>query len=246
MNLMHLLISAGISAYEWCWVFGDDFVARSFERYFKTCPCTDYYIKTHFDSTGYFSKWSSDNPSIIGRFSNLMAQSVTGKSELSLGGQRLLPLPKIVIVVPDDDIIKALDIADICGLSKPIGRVLNFIMTDHEHAIAAFKDYLPSKSVKNDYPQILWIQPPLHDNFTNNSGRYKFNKCLEETTKFHSNVHALSLKKVWNPQDPELFSEGHYTASGYQAYWEAIDKTTRYFDSIVLKKADRKKHVKPC
>ena len=42
---------------------------------------------------------------------------------------------------------------------------------------------------------------PLHDNFCDNSQRYKFNKCLEEVSKLQPNISSLMLKKLWNPTD---------------------------------------------
>ena len=58
----------------------------------------------------------------------------------------------------------------------------------------------------------------------------------------------LMLKKVWDSQDTNLYIQEsrRFTASGLKAYWEAIDRTVRYFDSIVLKKrADLRKVQKP-
>ena len=38
--------------------------------------------------------------------------------------------------------------------------------------------------------------------------------------------------------DTNLYSD-RFTTAGYKAYWEAIDKTIRYFDSVILKKNER-------
>ena len=242
------LILAGISAYNRCWFLGDEFMGNSYEQYFKMKPgsANEYsgYIHTHFDASGFYNSFTSDNPSVIGRLANLMCQAIYGKNLVISSGsscpsgtsKKLLPLPKIIVIVLDDDIICALAHVELDGLSKPIARVLNYIMTEHERMITAFKEYLPSKSIRNDHPQILWIQSPLHDNFTNNGDRYKFNKCLEESVKFHSNVHTLMLKKVWDSKNSELFQLNRYTSFDLQSYWEAIDRTVRYFDSILLKK----------
>ena len=57
----------------------------------------------------------------------------------------------------------------------------------------------------------------------------------------HVNVSSLPLKKVWDDKDVNLFNNHRFTAAGLRAYWEAVDKTTRYFDSVILKKnANRK------
>ena len=109
-------------------------------------------------------------------------------------------------------------------------------------AVATFKETLAVKSLKSAYPSILWIQPPSHDGFVNNSERYKFNKCLQEAVKFHEDVYTLELKKSWEPNNGNLYLAvcQHFTCDGYCTYWEAVDKTIRYFDSIMLKKEKSK------
>ena len=118
--------------------------------------------------------------------------------------KRQVPLLKIIVVVPDDDIIKCFKDQD-SELGKPFSRVLNYIMTEHECCISAYKEYLPAKCVKEDYRQILWIQAPYHDHFLNNDQRYRFNKSIEELVRFHGAVHMLMLKKVWNPKDMAFY-----------------------------------------
>ena len=59
----------------------------------------------------------------------------------------------------------------------------------------------------------------------------------------HANVYTLALKKVWDEKDKNLFMS-RFTAEGYKYYWEAVDKTIRYFDSVILKKNDKWKKQK--
>ena len=60
------------------------------------------------------------------------------------------------------------------------------------------------------------------------------------------NCFTLELKKVWDPKDLSLYlSSQRFTTDGYSAYWEAVDKTIRYFDSVILKKNEKKKVQKP-
>ena len=159
----------------------------------------------------------------------------------------MLPLPKLIIIVPDDDIIKCVKDADSCqDVTKQFGRLINYVMTEHECAIATFKEFLPAKSLKLAYPQLLWIQAPMHDCFDNNNLWHKFNRALDKTAKCHSHVTTLALKKAWDPKDDELFLAGQnrYTTRGFNTYWEAVDRTVWYFDSIVLQKVDKRKTLK--
>ena len=163
--------------------------------------------------------------------------------------KKFMPLPKLIVVVPDDDIIRCLEEASQKGLTKQFSRILNYIMMEHERSVSTYKEFLLAKCLKPGYPQILWIQAPLHDNFSeaNNSACYKFNKSLEEAVKVHDNISTLPFKKVWDARNFNFFiaESRRFMTDGYYAYWEAVDRTARYFDSILLKKQDKKRgHLK--
>ena len=179
-----------------------------------------------------------DNPSVVGRMGNLMMNAMNS----SVIGKKVLPLPKLIIIVADDDIIKCLRDTKDGGLTNAFGRLINYIMTEYDRAIATYKEHLPTKCKRDGYPHMLWIQAPSHINYVNESDRYKFNKGLEEMVKYHSNAYTLPLKKGWCPNNEDLFSSSlkKYTAEGYAKYWEAVECTVRYFDSIMLKKHDKK------
>ena len=221
---------------------GDDFGCRSFEKYFQVRKAADYnsYVKAHFGVTGHFNNsFISDNPNVLSRISNLMVFALGKQIE-----RKLLLMPKLFVMVLDDDILKSLyDYVDDENLTQAIGCMLNFIMTEQECNIASYKEYLPAKCLCLDYPFILWIQAPCHDGFKNNQLRVRFNRSLEEISKLHTNVYSLVLKKVWDPQDMNLYSTdlSRFTNEGFRAYWEAVDKTIRYFDSVILQKAVLKK-----
>ena len=234
--LSFLQIAVQVSGYQHCWVFGDEFTNRSFEQYFKNRRSSDYnsYVKANFDVMGFSnSEFLTDNPSTVSRYSNLLINTMNVKQV----NNKIL-----IVVVPDDDLLKLFKDSTGNGLSKPFSHVLNYIMTEYDRNIWTFKEFLPAKSVRGDWPHVLWIEAPLHDNFTNNSERYKFNKCLEEVVQIHDNMSALALEKVWNPKNGNLFLEncGRFTCDGYCDYWEAADKMVRFCDSIMLKKKDQK------
>ena len=234
------MIPGSVRAYDNCWFFGDEFGSHSFEVHFKGRKAEDYnsYTRAHFDVKGFFNNKFCDNPSVISRFSNLIVYAI--QTIVSFNTQ--MPLPKLIVVVPDSDLLRTLPY-DLDDLTKGYSRIINYIMTEHERNIASFKDYLPARCLKMDYPHILWVQPPIHDNFPDNQERFKFDRALEEVAKLHSHVSTLMLKKVWNPKISTLFlsNSSRFTAEGFKNYWEAVDRTVHYCDSIVLKKMDKKK-----
>ena len=189
------------------------------------------------------SQISSDNPSVISRFVNLLNAAVN-----TTIGKRLHPLPKIIVVVPDDDIINSLKDKDhgypTAGLPKAFSRLVKFVMNGYERNLASFKEKLQNKNKKEGYPQFLWILAPLHEKFDYNSEREKFNRCVEDMSKFRANVISLELKKVWDAKDGSLVERNKLTTDGMRSYWEAVDKTVCYCDSATLKKKYQKKTTK--
>ena len=122
-------------------------------------------MKANFDTIGFFNNFFTDNPSVVARFANLISVGMNCQAS-----GKLFPLPKIIMVVPEDNLIRLLCGNDrMKGFSKPMSQLLNFIMTHHDCSIAMFKELLAACSLKHDFPQILWIQPPEHVNFHNNS-----------------------------------------------------------------------------
>ena len=138
---LHVVISAPVHAYNRCWFFGDRFGARSFEQYFQARKCADYqgYVKANYDTSGFFSNFTSDNPSIIARLSNLMGMAMN-----CTFSEKLLPLPRLFVLVPDDDIIKLIaDTDKECkGMTRALNRLLNHIMIEYDRGIATFKELL--------------------------------------------------------------------------------------------------------
>ena len=59
----------------------------------------------------------------------------------------------------------------------------------------------------------------------------------------HANTFSVQLKKIWDPKDKSLYNrdEKSYTAAGYTAYWNAVDKAVKFTDTILLKKEEIKK-----
>ena len=163
------------------------FVRRGHESY-------DGYIKETFDVSGYVnSKFKSDNPSVLCRLINALIKAINVEHVL----------PKWIVVVPDDDIIRALNHSKY-GISNTLGRLVDHVMKEQEKAVTTAKEILPEKCKRVFYPIFIWIQAPMHDNFNNNSERYKFNKCIKRMASFHENVEVLQLKKVWDSTDPNL------------------------------------------
>ena len=233
--LKYSVFSEKVPAYEKLWFIADEFGYQSYEDHFRKRSHKPYsvYIKENFDVTAFINgKFKSKDPSVVSRLRNALVTAVTKQPVL----------PKLVVIVPDDDMIKFLNIYA-AGISKSLGKIVDYIMLEHDKIIESFKEYLDDRSKKAEYPHFLWILAPLHQNFANNEERKKFNRCVERMTAFHGNTSALYLKKVWDSNDTNLFvkESRRFTSVGYARYWEAIDKTVRYCDTIKLRNYTKRK-----
>ena len=122
-----ILTRVPVAAYDSCWFFGDDFGKSLFEQHFQARKSADYngYVKAKFDTRGFFSNFVNGNPSAISRMSNLMSNALSAKIH-----NRLSPLPKVLIVVPEMDLVK--EFKGRHSVSKPFTRIINYVMTEHE------------------------------------------------------------------------------------------------------------------
>ena len=219
------------------WFFGDEFGFHTFEKHFYQRDVKDYggYTKEHYEVSGFMNNRTlSLDTNTVSRLHNVLISAITDKKKFA----------KIAVFVPDDDIINYMDIGE-DGVRDPFGKVVDWLMTQHERIIMSWKEYLPVKAKNSTYPQILWIEPPVNINFHNNAEREKFAKSMNNAVRYHDNMHVLKLKKIWDEDDTTLFVKetNRFTTNGIKKYWEVVDKTVRFADTILLRK-DKKQQNK--
>ena len=218
-----------IRGYESIWFLGDDFANQTIKQYYIDHQ-DNYkgYARDLFEVhcfTGGPENTNGDS-STISRIRNAL---VHGINKVGL-------LPKLVAIVPDDDIINFLNYSEE-GISKSLGRVLDWIMREHNRITESYKEMLPLRAKRANYPQFIWIQAPTHDNFTNNLMRLKFNNAISSSVQFNENTWSLQLKKVWDSHCHSLYNkeDQKFTIDGIKSYWDAVDKTLHFADTILLK-----------
>ena len=187
------------------------------------------YIKDNFDYSYYMSNaFSSHNMSTTGRLYNNLIKAIKAIKEEVV-------FPKLIVFIPDDDIIEYLtDREDYCG---NFDIVLDKMFNNIRKAIQAYKEFLPKKGRKPEYPHILWIEPPLHCHFTptGNHRRQLFNESLRTSASKQAGVSVLHLKKIWDPDNRLLFlaEQERFTADGIMTYWSAVKNTIRYCITVI-------------
>ena len=90
-----------IQGLEKIWILGDEFVFRTIDEYFLQRDHKSYngYSKEHYETLGFpSSKYASMDQNIISRIRNKFAKTVSDEKIL----------PKLVVIVPDDDLIRCI------------------------------------------------------------------------------------------------------------------------------------------
>ena len=227
-----------VKGYERIWIFGDDFSFRSLDRYFvNRSDNLQGYVHDTLEINGYVNnEYNSLDRSILSRMQNMLVNAITE--------QKLFP--RFILIVMDNDIMKSLN-EDVTKSQSNLEKVMNWLMNEHSRIVETYKEHLQQKAKKDFYPYFIWIQAPTHVNFRDNAERERFNQVIERVSKLHDNTAVLALKKIWDPQNKSLYleRENRYTTDGLRFYWEAVDKTVKYADTILFKKLQAQK-LKKC
>ena len=168
------------------------------------------------------------NRSILGRLRNVM---VTAIKEHHL-------LPKAIIIVLDDDLTNGIR----SHFSYVFGALLHWLCEEYSKIIEGYKDKLPVKSVKTEYPTIIWIAPPQHAGFTNNPIREKMDKVMKKTIEDFNGQIMLRMKKIWDPQDTRLTHNGTLMEVGFKTYWASINSAIQFWDRHLAPKSTSFNH----
>ena len=223
-----------VPAYEKVWFFRDNFGYHTYSQYFHNKPISDYgtYIKKNYDTVGFLNdKYNCHDDSAVSRIRNLLPSAV--KSHLLL--------PKLIVVVTDDDLMSYVRYKCWTFVSA-MEAIVKWLMSEYRKVVDAYKDYLQTKSKRQNWPFFIWIEAPYHTNFNNNRDHERYNKMLVQTAKDYENVAVLALKKVWDPENRNLFikEQCRFTAERLSMYWEVVDSTVRYTDTMIVQKKELK------
>ena len=218
-----------IKAYEEIWIVGDDFMADTVGQYLQSDNQEGKpYMRERYETR------------IFPNTSLYAVKSITTKLHNNLvpaiREQKLLP--KAVIFVIDDDLIKNVNY-DHMGISEIFGQLLKDLMSGINRMISSYKENLPNKAKRYNYPTILWVEVPIHKNMPEHWKilRKKFSSCQESCAKFFPGMNTLYLKKVWDQNESEFFSDRRFTAKGLTAYWMSIDSAFWHWDTFIYPKS---------
>ena len=227
--------------YEKIWIIGDDFAYNTYQDHFKNLKSEDgtptTYTYLNFEVRAYLTSQHSMNcKNILSRFRNSL---ITALNEHAV-------LPKLIAIIPDDDIINQVVDDEKVQLDLHYERLLSGLCNMLTKTVSCYKDMIPLKAKRENIPHFLWVAPPTHKYFSNdnNMRRDLFGKALNVACNAQKGMSLLRMIKFWDHDDANLFlsEQYRYTANGLSIYWRSVDAAIRFWNVALSKKLDK---VKP-
>ena len=235
-NTITIAILEMVDGLEHLWLIGDEFAFNSYHDHFRQRrnelkPSS--FTFSNFEVTEFLSsRYSSNIRNVLARIKNNLVRGLDGK--------RILP--KLIVIVLDDDLTKY--VRSDKGAEVHITKMVTWLMKQYERVISIYTEGLPNKAKKATWPHLLWIQPAMHKYFgkASNDKRSLFGKVLNTSVKFRSNMTSLEMKKFWDYDDTNLFVHENYrfTTTGLKTYWESIDSAIRFWNVVISPKIGTK------
>ena len=228
---MLFIIVVAVNGIDRLWIIGDQFCGSSCLPFFMNSPASQSsYIKSNFEVSVFFNTdymktstfvHNTDIKNRIARLHNTVVKAMRTRGIL----------PKFIIFLLEDDIIDYLNYNDY-GVSEMYGRIMEYVLREINSSINEFRSMLPSKAKRENFPQILWLEPTLHKNYRNLSLRKKFCVIISEIVPRYENNMIWRLKKPWDPDSNNHVSsfQNKLTPLGHCLLWQAVDKTARFAD----------------
>ena len=233
---LNIFSGGKLPSYDSIWFIGDDFATKSFEQNFQQRYHGEYngFSRENYDTIGFMNnEYTSNTKNILSRMRNAFVEAV----------QKYVLLPKYVVIVCDNDLIKTTkkQITDGSDFEAMMKKCVNYLMVEYRKLVDMQMSYLPKKAKRHAYPTFLWIECPKHVSFKDNDERKVFNDVLQDCAKMHRHTVNLHLKKVWDPEDYNLYIDtaDRFTSDGLNRYWAAIDCTIKFADTILMKKLEK-------
>ena len=123
------ILAGVVRALDAIWFISDAFTTASMEPYFQSKSLEKFgcgYVRENYDVVGkLLNKFISHDPNLISRVRNLLIDAI----------QEKVILPKYIVMVSDDDLIRYMGLDAKPGVVKAMGRVLNEMMLDHRKVL---------------------------------------------------------------------------------------------------------------
>ena len=189
----------------------------------------DSYIKSNFEIHQLaVNRFMSHDQNILSRTRNRLVNAIKQRKAL----------PKIILVVLEDDVIKYFKHQKPPSTSiKTYQKALKWLMNEFYRVIAAFKDILPLRAKCGKWPHTLWMVPSTNVNYHCNNIRLEFAEAMKTAVKLYPDMSTGGFEQIWSYNDGNLalYEQRRLTNQGIVQLWRAIDRTVRYCDTTKFK-----------
>ena len=148
VNFTDFLIVAPPKGLEQIWVLSDKFGFESFSKHYyqQKDNLSNNYISSHYEVSVFFNDDpASLDKNVLSRLHNLLVGAINDRTIL----------PKLMVIIPDDDLINYFLSKGGWNTVRAYRKLLNNIMTFHERVIAAHKEFLPAKAKVENFPHLV-------------------------------------------------------------------------------------------
>ena len=221
------------------WLIGNNFIAKTGQQYFIN-RANDSYAQEHFEiklvyhsglnikSTQANARDFDDNA--VSRIYNSFVKAMTDSASI----------PKLVVFILENDVIQFINY-DNFGVTALYGKIIDTLARNINQAVDQFREFLPAKAKRDDWPQFIWIIPSTHANYDRNENalRKKFGGELENMLSHHSDMHAVKLK-TWEMTNGHFVSpeSSRITNYGLKKFWKGVDKNIKHANETIFDAID--------
>ena len=189
----------------------------------KSDGCEGPYVYRYFNVRCFTSNPETNDKTVIARLVNCLIKALNEEEKL----------PHIIVMIPNWDIVQHMGHTSF-GIIKMSTRVLHWIITNVDHAVAAKKDRLnklhPGAVVHNE-PKIIWVKMMnrlfQYDKFL--TIQRKFNTVLENLLADRKGHYLVDLHPALN--DATLFiAPNNLNGDGMAVFWKELDDCIQMFE----------------
>ena len=224
----NFLPSANVKAQRSTWFIGDLFLKETFHAY---AALKEQAMITQTDPPYMYCNYSIDAfkpTNITAMSSSPLARILNGLVD-AINTHHILP--RLIVFVPDWDLLKAIKYYDF-GVSRIIGTCVEWLIREIDRITTTRKLDLSRKragSVVPSEPKIVWIAMIVRSAPSRILAlRRKFNAILEETLSESRGMYFANIQKY--VQHMHFDRNNFLNPQGLSAYWRAVDRILEDFD----------------
>ena len=211
------------------WIIGNSFMHKNYFAYpslkdeVKLSRQPLPYAFEYYNVSAYYATPDALIKDVLARFYNALVSALNGS----------LKLPRILLVVPNEDRIKFVNFS-LSGTCFVFSGVISWIVTNMNRAIEGKCDFLlrhHAGAVLVNESKVIWVKPfkCAYHSADQRVLINKFNMMLEEVLADHENSFIIEVDAALHS---ESFFTGHNSLNshGQKAFWSEVDKMIEKFE----------------